>query len=232
MGTGNKLYFKWPYCGRDNLIQPVNVKKFNKINCTCSDGVSYPEKFMVGLLEQLNIEFIKEIKFDWCKFIFKNKETFGRYDFYIPSMNLIIEMDGGFHNQDNNLNGKSKEESQWLDNTKDKLAKEHNLKVIRINCDYPCISKRFKFIKENTIKKLNNIFDLSNIDWERCNEYTYKNLYKEICDYWNNKKDKKSIKRVAKELSLGTTQVSNALKVGNELGWCEYIPKNNLNKIN
>ena len=227
MGTGTKLYFKCLYCGRDNLIQPVNVKKFNKVNCTCSDGVSYPEKFMVGLLEQLNIEFIKEIKFDWCKFIFKNKETFGRYDFYIPSMNLIIEMDGGFHNQDNSLNGKTVQDSKYLDKIKDELAMQHNLKIIRINCDYPCISKRFKFIKENTIKELNNIFNLSNIDWERCNEYTYKNLYKEICDYWNNKKDKKSIKRVAKELSLGTIQVSDALKVGNELGWCEYSQKVN-----
>ena len=71
MGTGTKLYFKCPYCGRDNLIQPVNVKKFNKVNCTCSDGVSYPEKFMVSLLEQLNIEFIKEIKFDWCNYVSK-----------------------------------------------------------------------------------------------------------------------------------------------------------------
>lgn len=227
MGTGTKLYFKCPYCGRDNLIQPVNVKKFNKVNCTCSDGVSYPEKFMASLLEQLNIEFIKEIKFDWCKFIFKDKETFGRYDFYIPSKQLIIEMDGGFHNQNNSLNGKTVQDSKYLDKIKDELAIQHNLKIIRINCDYPCISKRFKFIKENTIKELNNIFALSNVDWEKCNEYTYKNLYKEICDYWNNKKDKKSIKIVAKELSLGTTQVSNALKIGNELGWCEYSKKVN-----
>ena len=90
---------------------------------------------MLNLLEQLNLEFETEYCPQW---IDKSK-----YDFYIPSKNLIIEMDGAFHYKDNKMSGQTKEKSKKIDNRKDELANKHGLKVIRIDCNYYDISKRF-----------------------------------------------------------------------------------------
>lgn len=79
-----------PYCG--NLLEKrkiVNVKNHGLPCCFCNDGFSYPNKFMNNILSQLNIPYQAEYSPEWIKP--------KRYDFFIPSINLIIEMDGGFH---------------------------------------------------------------------------------------------------------------------------------------
>lgn len=119
--SNQKVNFKCPDCGKiKNKTLPIcELYKRNSISCSyCGDGLSYPEKFMFNILKQLNVDFETEKKFKWCKYKFKNKMRQGRYDFYIPSMNLIIEMDGGWHYKDNSKSGQTKEESEFIDNEK------------------------------------------------------------------------------------------------------------------
>lgn len=224
--SGEKVLMKCPYCETEKYmkISDLNNKGFS---CPkCSDGISFPEKMMFCLLGQLNINFQTEYSPKWIKP--------KAYDFYIPSKNLIIEMDGGFHNKDNNMSGQSKEQSKELDDYKDKMALEHGLKVIRIDCDYKNIVNRFEFIKNNTINKLKDIFDLNSIDWDCVKEKSYNNRVKEVCDYWylhndiNN--ENLTTPYISNIFNSNRTSVKNYLKIGSELGWCNYNPKEEIKK--
>lgn len=127
-----------------------------------------------------------------------------------------MEMDGKWHKCDNNLSGQTAEQSRIIDDYKDKLADEHNITVIRIDCS----DSKKDYIKhsiENSI--LNTIFDLSFIDWDKCKNIAHGNTHKYICDYYNSHSDK-SLIAIAKELKLDRSTVSRSLKKGNEFGWC------------
>ena len=236
--SSRKIYPICPDCKRikDKSMSINDIYTKKNIGCNCSNNIGkFPKNFMINVLNQLSIEYISEKYFDWCKYYnpYKQKETFGIYDFYIPSMNLIIEMDGAFHNKNNGINGQSIEESNFIDNTKDNLAKEHGLKVIRIDCDYGHVENRFNYIKEKTINKLNEIFDLSNIDWIKIGQDSERNIVKEICDYWrihneiNN--ENISVKNVADIFNKKESYIYRTLVKGSDIGWCIY---NNKNKNN
>lgn len=226
--SSSKMIYKCPNCGyekeitiSDFFLQGFSCKK-------CGDGVSYPNKFMLNVLEQLNIDVEVEYSPDWIKP--------KRYDFYIPSINIIIEMDGSWHIKDNQMNGQTKEESQFIDNEKDRLALENGIEVIRIDCDYGRLENRFEYIKQNILKnkELNNLFSLNDIDWDSCDEYSCKNLVKEICEYWrihndinNENVDTLLLSNIYK-LSTGT--ISKYLNQGAKLKWCNYDGDTERNK--
>lgn len=220
-----------PCCGknRNKKTSIHDIYNYKGFNCPfCSDNFSYPNKFMFNLLKQLNIEFETEYSPNWIKP--------KRYDFYIPSKNLIIEMDGGFHNKDNSMNGQTVKESKEIDNYKDKLAKEHGIRAIRIDCDYDNIENRFEFIKNNIINsKLNDTFNLNNIDWLKTRQESEKSLVKEICDYWllHNDINKEGLTttEIGKILSIKRNTITRYLKIGNVLGWCHYSPKEEQMKV-
>ena len=211
--SSKRVSMKCPDCGHEKcmLIRTLVTQKFS---CPkCGDRISYPNKFMFNILEQLNINFISEYSPKWIK----RK----RYDFYFELNNkkYIIEMDGGWHTKDNKFNGQTKEESKDIDDYKNKMAEEHNIEVVRINC---CKSE-LEYIKCNIIKsKLNELFDLSKIDWNKCHEFICGNLIKKICNLWNSGIINPSI--IAKELKLSPNTIRTHLKRGNKLGWCNYIP--------
>ncbi|OSA92843.1 UNVERIFIED_ORG: hypothetical protein B2H93_13540 [Clostridium botulinum] len=230
LGTGNSnnkggyIYPICPDCTRikDKKIKIRDIYTNKSIGCICGDGQSFPNKIMFNILEQLGKDFIPEYNPEWIKP--------KRYDFYIPSLNLIIEMDGQFHKNDNQINGQTSEESNELDNYKDKLAKEHNIEVIRINCDYPNMETRFEYIKKNILnnKKLNNIFNLNIINWLKCNEFALSNRVKEACDLWN--KEVYSIKEISSIMHINSTTTRTYLKNGTENNWCNYNGEKEQNK--
>jgi len=142
-GTGNSNNFGGyinPVCPdciriKDKKIKIRDIYTNKSIGCICSDGQSFPNKTMFNILEQLGIDFIPEYNPEWIKP--------KRYDFYIPSINKIIEMDGQFHKNNNQMNGQTSKESNELDEYKDNLARERDIEVIRIDCDYPNMETRF-----------------------------------------------------------------------------------------
>ena len=219
--SNKKIILKCPNCGceKTTIIDTLNRQGFS---CKkCGDGISYPNKFMFNLLEQLGLEFQTEYCPQW---IDKSK-----YDFYIPSKNLIIEMDGGWHNRDNNMSGQTKEQSQEIDRYKDRIAKQHDLEVIRIDCDYCNIENRFEYIKNNTINKLNKIFDLNNIDWNKIIESCCSSFVKKACCYKKNNPDL-TTKEIGEIMKCSSNTIARWLKIGNELKWCSYNSKEEIEK--
>ena len=102
---------------------------------------------------------------------------------------------------------------------KDKLANEHGIKVIRINCYYNHMSDRFSFIKENVIKELGGIFNLSNIDWILLEKNNLKSKIIEVCELWNKGL---SIFEIMDIVHLCNDTVRQYLIQCSRIGLCDY----------
>ena len=237
-GSRDKVWFKCPDCGFEKEIIISNFIKYG-FNCPkCGDGIKQPNKIGFNVLEQLNSDFETEKRFDWCKYEFENKLKQGVYDFYFKLNNkeYILEMDGWFHKNDNKMNGQTAQESKVIDSEKDRLALEHGIEVIRIDCDYGNHDS-FEYIKNNILnnKKLNGLFNLNVIDWYKVSEFTTNNRVKEVCELWNS--GIHSTKEIANIKKLGRNTITRWLNKGKKLGWCDYdaeeemIKSNRLNSV-
>lgn len=100
-------------------------------------------------LDKNNIEYEKEKKFEGCKD--KRKLPF---DFYIPSKNILIEIDGEHHfrpmgtwkNQNKIRSSSNFEYTQYHDELKNNFCRDNNIKLIRI--PYFKESEMFSIIQE------------------------------------------------------------------------------------
>ena len=210
--SSKSVNMKCPNCSYMKSMLISNLYKYGFSCKKCGDKISYPNKFAFNLLEQLNIDFEYEFSPDWIKP--------KRYDFYfeLDNKKYIVEMDGGMgHGNKNNLSKQTAEETKAIDDYKDKLAKENDIEVIRINC----LMSELKYIKDNILhSKLNDLFDLSSINWLECHEYACNSLVKITCDYWNN--GIRSTKEIASIMKLCVVTVRKYLKQGAKLEWCDY----------
>lgn len=176
----------------------------------CSDGISVPEKFIRSLLNDLKEEFIAEYRPNWSS----NK----RYDFYIPSLNLIIETHGMQHygNGFEGIGGRTLKEEQENDKYKKELALTNNIdKYIVIDCRH----SEFKWLRENTIKELDDVFNLKNIDWNLIWINTLNSIISIVCELWDKGKSVGEISEITK---LGKKTVGKYLKNGKDIGICSY----------
>ena len=218
-GSGKRIKVKCPDCGciKEIAIYDLIDRGFS---CKkCSHSKSYSEKFMTSLLEQLSMDFIPEYSPEWL--------NGRRFDFYIPLMQLIIEMDGaiGHGYKDNLRNGTTKEELKEIDKWKDEQASIHNLKVIRINCNYNCVKNRFNYIKTNVLNsELNNLLNLNNINWDEVEKFSTANIIKMVCDK-KNENPNITTNELMKIFKLSRTTILEYLKIGDSNGWCKFNPQ-------
>ena len=218
-GSSKKIYPICTDCGRIKS-KPITIAKIynnHSIGCICSDKISYPNKFAYSLLDQLNeiykFDYIeREYSPDWIKP--------KRYDNYFihNGKEYILEMDGAWHNKDNTLSGKTKEESRSDDDKKDLNAKEHGIEVIRIECG----KSELDYIKQNILSSRLNKFDLNIIDWSKCEQLALSNFVKQACEYWDN--GIYSIKEICKTMKMSKTTITRYLKKGSKI-WCNYDAK-------
>ena len=221
VGTHEKADFTCIHCGRLKEITPKTVRKRKSIGCICGDkGFSYGHKYVHSMLKQNNIDFQSNVTFDWCKFkdYKEDKIRTGEYDFVIEDTKMIIEVDGGLHRVDNTMSGQTKEKSQYIDEMKDKLAREHGYEVIRIYYD----DKKVEIKKYILNSEVSSIIDISNTNWLKCEEFALKNLIKEVCDHWNNKQEWETTATLSEVFGLSKVTVKEYLKKGANMGWCEY----------
>ena len=221
--SGDKVIVTCPECGKTKDISISNIYNYKSICCTCGDGVKYPEKFMTSVLEQLNIEYIFQLTkttLGWC-------ENF-KYDFYIPSLNTIIETHGIQHYKWSGR-GRSLKEEQENDRYKEELAKQNGIDGYIV---IDCRKSNKEHIKNSIVNsELNKIYDLSKINWNKCEEFALKsNKVKEVCEYWNNKEEWETSTTLAEIFELSKDTIIDYLKRGTELGWCEYDAKKEMIK--
>ena len=208
-----KVLSKCKLCGSEFYINPDNVFTYKRINCpVCSDGISYPNKYIRNFLKQLPIE---NLEYEWKLKDYK-QYSYDNY-FVYNDTEYIVEADGAQHYQKNKFGKWKPDEVQERDKIKNELATNHNIKMIRIDCQ----KSEANYIKEKILcSELSSIFDLSNIDWDLCNREALNSLVKQVCDLY---KDGYRNIDIVNELQLDRHTVTKYLKIGSELGWCRYI---------
>lgn len=227
--SAKKVWMKCIDCGFEKFIK-INSLYSQGFSCPiCSDGISYPEKVMGNLLKQLKIEFktqLSKTTYKWC-----NKY---KYDFYFIYNNeeYIIETHGMQHYvQMTGYTKRTLEEEQKNDKYKIELAIKNGIaNYIVIDCRYSEID----FIKNNILQsKLNELFDLNNINWTEINRKSNKSLVKEVCDYWrihnNINNEGLTTVYVGNIVGLSRGTIEKYLHKGNTLNWCRYNVKDSLN---
>ena len=225
--SNQSIYWKCNECGYylPNKLSINNVVSHGLSCPRCSDGISYPEKFMFNVLSQLNIKFKKSKIFNWSKNIkHKNKKLCGNklYDFWIEIINCIIETHGNHHYKQSKWKGekaKTLKEEQQNDKIKEQLAISNNIKNYIV---IDCRKSNLEYIKNSILtSKLSDLFNLNQIDWEEVHKNSLKSKIKEVCDLWN--QDIKNFNEIKNITGLGIWAIIDYLKKGNEIGWCQYI---------
>lgn len=227
----DKIKHKCDKCGYIFSVSPGHLisKLHNNLGIcpNCSEGISYPNKILHCLLDQLSYQLDSyqfEFSPDWCIYYdFKKISHRGRYDAECLLKNgqkIILEMDGSFHSLDNTLSGQSKELSQFIDKQKDSLAYLHGYKLIRIDCNY-LNADRFEYIKNSILNniELTKIFNITFINWNKILADSEKSYFIETCKMWE---CGNSIKEISEKIGLGTDTIRDYLNRGAKNGLCNY----------
>nr|DAR13971.1 MAG TPA: restriction enzyme [Caudoviricetes sp.] len=216
--SSKKVWWKCPHCGEHLYKIIFNVSRRGLCCNKCSDGISFPNRFMYNVLSQINVNFKTE-------YIIKGKNY--RYDFYIPCFNLIIEMQGRQHYDGWNKVGISKENIQKNDELKQKFAINSGIsEYITINAK----ESNRDFIKENILNSsLKKYFDFSIIDWDKCLMNSSKSMVCVCAEYYNSGM---STSEISQKINYSKQSVLTWLKIGNELNLCNWIPSKGFLKDN
>lgn len=223
--SNKKIEVACPNCGEQKITTPNAIYNYKTISCNCSDKKPYPEKFMTNVLNQLDLKFETQYSPKWAEGKF--------YDFYLPEYNIIIETHGEQHYNERRgkFKGKTLKEEQENDRVKQETALKNGIEhYVVIDCRY----SESEWIKNNILNSvLSKIFNMSEIDWLRCEEFALKNIVKEVCEYWNNKEYWETTVTIAQNNPWGIkgeSTILNYLKKGAELGWCNYDAKNEVKR--
>ncbi len=215
--TGSqKVDWVCPNCGKvikNKIIKNITVQG---LPCPyCSDGESYSEKFISEMFRQLDVGFIHDRTTNWSR----RK----RYDFYIPEYSTIVETHGIQHytRSFRCLSRKARDISEEQEN--DKYKKDLAIKNgIKFYIELDCKKSNLEYIKNSILNsQLSVLFDLSNIDWDKCSLITFTSKVKFITDLWNN--GMKNTKDISEYTGIHICTVISSLKKAAEIGLCDYV---------
>lgn len=212
VGTHNECNFICDKCGFEKVMKVYTLVTYGFSCPYCSDGIPLGEKFIRNLLFELDISFTPQYSPDWAK----NK----RYDFYIPSLNMIIETHGEQHYRYTGR-GRSLNEEQENDILKENLAKTNGIEnyIIIDTRDMSC-----EIFIYNIKSSISKYIHLDNIDLKNIFEKSQKSIVFIVGELWNNN-ELYSAKEIAKLLNIDRSTVIEYLKKCNYIGFCTYNNK-------
>lgn len=209
--SNTKVNWKCPDCNfiiKHRMINNINQQG---LSCPkCSDGLSIPFKFVCNVLSAVKEDFNTEVAFDWSQ----NK----RFDIYIKSKSLIIEVNGGQHYDTYHYatRGRSLDEEKKNDFIKKKLSIDNNIKHYKyINAQIT----DFKLIKKSIIDELSAFYDFTTVDFKQCFKKAQKSKVIEICKLWNKGYTVAEIFNIEK---LSKPTICRYLNLGTKLNICDY----------
>ena len=177
--SNKKIKIMCPDCGKDKMISPETLI-CSGLGCSCSDGQSYPNKFMYALLNQLNVQYEPEYSPEWAQ------EK--RYDNFIKEKNCIIENHGYQHYNGWYNNKSDLERQQKNDKHKKELALKNGIvNYVVLDCRHSNLEWIKKSIMSSDIPKILGFIE-EEIDWIGCEKYAQNNRVKELCKYYNDHK--------------------------------------------
>lgn len=210
-GSGTKVDLICPDCGNEKKMTIGTLTKCGFACNKCGDGVSYPNKFLRAMFDQLEVD---SVSYEWSD-VWSKPYKYDNY-FVANGNKYIVEADGGWHYADNKLSGMSADEAREIDKLKEDLALNNGISIIRIDCR----KSDKNYISNNILRsKLSGIFDLSCVDWDRCDCFAQKNIAKQVCELYNQSTD---IDKLSLLFHLHKRTIQSYLVKGNKFGWCAY----------
>jgi hypothetical protein len=183
--------------------------------CICSDKISFANKFVFNVLNQLGAKVKIEYSPQWAQ---------GRkYDDYLIDYNLIIENHGMQHYERGfeDIGGRTLQEEQLNDMIKQNLAHENNIEhYIVLDCRYSTLSWIKTSILNSDLFKILNCKE-SDIDWCEALKYATNSLVFYASELFN---QGMSIKDIANNIGYSTDAIRRWLCDATELGMCNYNP--------
>lgn len=220
-GSHQKVDWICPGCKSVIHNKKINTAVRYGLSCPkCSDGISYPNKFIYNIINQIKTIYQnKHIDFD-----FKTEATFEWaddkfYDMYIEFNNkkIIVEMHGIQHYKETHRKGaRTLKEEQDNDKLKHKLALKNGIDhYITIDCR----ESNIDFIKRNILNsgllELLNISEID-IDWLECDRFSTHSRVIEACKLWND--EIRSCSKIAEIMGLSETTIYKYIKKGKAIG--------------
>lgn len=219
--TNKKIIVKCPNCGNAKSISICHLFK-SGLGCSrCSDGISYSEKFMASILEQLNIDYESQYVPNWS--------GSKRYDFYLPNYNCIIETHGSQHYKGWNKDKCNLEAQQQNDNLKISLAKANGINnYIVINCSESTLNFLKNSIMNSDMMHILN-FKEEDIEWQKCNLDALSSKVKNASDLWNENQTM-AVSDIADILGVSYNTVVSWLKKASMSNMCDYTIEKSKNR--
>ena len=210
--TKEMLLLKCPDCGHIQRRQPNSVITHGFHCEICRDGISKNEKIMRSVLSQLNIDFEVEKIFDWS-----DKK---RYDFYFDG--ILCETHGCQHYEEGfTIDGNTRTFEDEIAN--DKYKKQLAFKNGFNDDTYiviDCRNSNIEWVKDNILSsKLSQYYDLSIIDWDKCELDSMTSIAIATNNLWN---DGKSVQEIVKILKVSNSTVTKYLTRFHKLGMNSY----------
>ena len=172
---------------------------------------------MIGILKQLNIHYVFDRVTPWSEG--------RRYDFYIPSLSMIIETHGIQHYEQTNRRGaRTLKEEQENDKYKRELALANGIKhYIEIDCRYSVIT----YVKKSISSSLGNIIEgFESLDWGEIEKATMtettQSEVERYCEFYNNNCETMRFNDMADELGINAVRLRKMLLRGAEMGLTNY----------
>ena len=196
---------KCPICGNISDIRVRYMVEYGFSCKVCGDGVSYPEKVVSNVLTQIGVKFEREKTFKWS--------GRKRYDFYLKKYNCIIEVHGKQHYCDNSF-GRDFLAEQENDHIKEEVAILNGIEnYIVIDASVSDVN----YIKKSIMNSdMISLFELTNIDWDKCHKESSNNYAIKACELWNS--GIKDLKKISCELNIAYQTVLKYIKNGREYG--------------
>lgn len=220
-GSQMRVNLHCDICGTPKIMR-MNDLSQDQFRCThCSDGVSYPNKFIRYLLDDLNIKYELEKRFEWS--IYKDADNHKRikiYDIFIPDYKTIIEMHGIQHYS------KVKQfHSLDYEQSNDKMKKELALQsgeidhYIVIDCSKSSVDYISKNIENSELPSILNW--KTQPDYIKIGTLASNNYILEASKLYN---QGLTPYEIADVLKVHHATVYDYLNKGFELNLCEYEP--------
>lgn len=186
-----------PNCKTDRDMRVSDLSTYG-FNCPmCSKHLSYPERFTQSLLKVLGFEYETQKTFDDNKW---------RFDFYIPHLELVVEVHGKQHFED-----------AW--NTKEDVIKNDNLKrkfikfELGLNYTAVDISQSTPEYAWTMLSQSSLGDHMDNVDYDEvvniCNESNYNDNFNDILNEYN-----QGVKgtELAEKYAMGNSTIYRILK--------------------
>lgn len=221
-GSSKIIKIKCDVCNYVKSGSITNLIRFGFSCPKCSESTSYSERLMGNVLSSLKeVSYMTQLSattFKWCDKY--------RYDFYIPSLNMIIETHGIQH-YENSSRGRSLEEEQNNDRLKRELALSNGIKhYIELDCRYSIL----EWVKNSVLNsELSTLMNLSEVNWVECDKLSLPNRIKEACEIKKNNTDITTTD-ISRIFGINRSTAKEWLIKGNCFGWCHYNPKEEKSK--